>query len=67
MQLTDTISGIHDITQGRNPSGVTAAKAISALQEASQQIIRAKEREVGADAMIDVYKQTRLVNKVRLK
>jgi hypothetical protein len=58
MQLTDTISGIHDITQGRNPSGVTAAKAISALQEASQQIIRAKEREVGADAMIDVYKQT---------
>ena len=58
MQLTDTISGIHDITQGRNPSGVTAAKAISALQEASQQIIRAKEREVGADAMIDVNKQT---------
>ena len=58
MQLTDTISGIHDITQGRNPSGVTAAKAISALQEASQQIIRAKEREVGADAMIDLYKQT---------
>jgi len=58
MQLTDTISGIHDITQGRNPSGVTAAKAISALQEASQQIIRAKEREVGADAMIDLYKHS---------
>ena len=58
MQLTDSISGIHDITQGRNPSGVTAAKAISALQEASQQIIRAKEREVGGDAMVDLYKQT---------
>ena len=58
MQLTDTISGIHDITQGRNPSGVTAARAISALQEASQQIIRAKERDVGADAIIDLYKKT---------
>ena len=58
MQLTDSISGIHDITQGRNPSGVTAAKAISALQEASQQIIRAKERDVGSDATIDLYKKT---------
>ena len=58
MRLTDSISGVHDITQGRNPSGVTAAKAITALQEASQQIIRAKEREIGFDAVIDVYKQT---------
>ena len=58
MQLTDSISGVHDITQGRNPSGVTAAKAISALQEASQQIIRAKEREIGFDSIIDTYKQT---------
>lgn len=58
MQLTDSISGIHDITQGRNPSGVTAAKAISALQEASQQIIRAKEREIGFDSIIDIYKHT---------
>jgi len=58
MQLTDTISGVHDITQGRNPSGVTAAKAISALQEASQQIIRAKEREVGSDAIVELYKKT---------
>ena len=58
MQLTDSISGVHDITQGRNPSGVTAAKAISALQEASQQIIRAKEREIGFDSIIDIYKQT---------
>ena len=58
MQLTDSISGVHDITQGRNPSGVTAAKAISALQEASQQIIRAKEREVGSDAIVELYKKT---------
>ena len=58
MKLTDSVSGVHDITQGRNPSGVTAAKAITALQEASQQIIRAKEREVGFDATIDLYKHT---------
>ena len=58
MRLTDTISGVHDITQGRNPSGVTAAKAISALQEASQQIIRAKEREIGGDGIVDLYKRT---------
>ncbi|QDP54480.1 MAG: putative portal protein [Prokaryotic dsDNA virus sp.] len=58
MQMTDSISGIHDITQGRNPSGVTASRAIAQLQEASQQIIRAKERDVGTDAMIDIYKMT---------
>tara|TARA_Y100001963_G_scaffold157872_1_gene255491 strand:- start:6719 stop:8554 length:1836 start_codon:yes stop_codon:yes gene_type:complete len=56
MQLTDTISGIHDITQGRNPSGVTASRAIAQLQEASQQIIRAKERDIGTDAIVDLYK-----------
>jgi hypothetical protein len=49
---------VHDITQGRNPSGVTAGRAIAQLQEASQQIIRTKEREVGQDAVIDLYKYT---------
>jgi len=58
MQITDTVSGVHDITQGRNPSGVTAGRAIAQLQEASQQIIRTKEREVGQDAIIDLYKMT---------
>ena len=58
MQMTDTVSGVHDITQGRNPSGVTASRAIQQLQEASQQIIRAKEREVGNDAVIDLYKMS---------
>jgi hypothetical protein len=56
IQLADTVSGVHDITQGRNPSGVTASRAIQQLQEASQQVIRAKEREVGTDAIIDAYK-----------
>ncbi len=58
MQISDTVSGVHDITQGRNPSGVTAGRAIAQLQEASQQIIRTKEREVGQDAVVDCYKFT---------
>ena len=58
MQMADQVSGVHDITQGRNPSGVTSGRAISQLQEASQQIIRAKEREIGTDAVIDCYKKT---------
>ena len=58
MTITDTVSGVHDITQGRNPAGVTAGRAIAQLQEASQQIIRTKEREVGQDAIIDAYKFT---------
>ena len=36
----ETITGIHDITQGRRPAGITAATAISLLQEASQARIR---------------------------
>tara|TARA_B100000519_G_C14258300_1_gene446221 strand:+ start:3234 stop:5012 length:1779 start_codon:yes stop_codon:yes gene_type:complete len=58
IQLADTVSGVHDITQGRNPSGVTASRAIAQLQEASQQVIRTKEREVGQDAIINLYKYT---------
>lgn len=55
MQLVDQVSGVHDITQGRNPSGVTSGTAISQLQEASQQVIRTKEREVGQNAVVDLY------------
>ena len=58
MSLADTVSGVHEISRGFNPSGVTAGKAISQLQEASQQIIRAKEREIGTDAIIDLNKMT---------
>ena len=56
MSLADTVSGVHEISRGFNPTGVTAGKAISQLQEASQQIIRAKEREIGTDAIIDLNK-----------
>ena len=58
MGLADTVSGVHEISRGFNPTGVTAGKAISQLQEASQQIIRAKEREIGTDAIIDLNKMT---------
>ena len=58
IQLADSVSGVHDITQGRNPSGVTSGTAISQLQEASQQVIRTKEREVGQDAVVSLYKYT---------
>lgn len=44
MSLIDQQSGIHDVTQGRKPTGITAAEAINQLQEAAQTRIRIKER-----------------------
>ena len=38
----ETISGVHDVTQGRRPSGIQAGNAIMALQEAGQARIRIK-------------------------
>ena len=56
MQMSDTVSGVHDVTMGRKPGGVTAGSAIKALQEASQTIIRQKERDTNRDAIIDMYR-----------
>ena len=44
--FVDTISGVHDITQGRKPTGITAAAAMETMQEAAQTRIRLKERNL---------------------
>ena len=58
IEFADMVSGVHEISRGINPTGVVASRAIQQLQEASQQIIRAKEKSIGADAIIDIFKQT---------
>ena len=58
MRLADNVSGVHEVTKGMTPGSVTASRAIQQLNEASQTIIRAKEREIGIDAIIDIYKIT---------
>jgi hypothetical protein len=40
----ETVTGIHDVSQGRRPQGITAAAAIAELQEAGQARIRLKSR-----------------------
>ena len=42
----ESISGIHDVTQGRRPQGIEAASAITELQDAAQTRIRHKVREM---------------------
>lgn len=58
IEFADMVSGVHEISRGINPTGVVASRAIQQLQEASQQIIRSKEKSIGADAIIDIFKQT---------
>jgi len=42
----DSVSGVHDVTQGRKPAGITAGIAIDSLQEAAQTRIRLKSRYI---------------------
>jgi hypothetical protein len=45
-KLMDTVSGVHDITQGRKPPGITSGVALDTMQEAAQTRIRLKERNL---------------------
>lgn len=42
LKLTDVVTGIHDVMEGKKPTGITAASAIAALQEAAQARVRYK-------------------------
>lgn len=72
-QDIDTVSGIHDVTQGRKPTGVTAGVAIESLQEAAQTRLRLAAKfvefshKLAAEMMISIiyqyYTEPRTVRK----
>lgn len=53
----ETISGVHDVTQGRRPVGIQAGNAIMALQEAGQTRIRLKVKmlELGLSDLANMW------------
>jgi len=53
--VIESVSGIYDVTQGRRPTGITAAAAIAELQEAAQARIRLKARNLEM-ALREVYR-----------
>lgn len=72
--LADQQSGINDVTQGRKPTGITAAEALQTMQEAAQTRIRLKQRnmevslsrmgELVVSRMLQFYTTPRVVRMV---
>ena len=58
----DSITGVHDVTQGRQPSGITAGIAIAELQEAAQTRLRLKTRMMEKTLRTAGYKILRLIH-----
>lgn len=54
LQLIDVVSGVHDVMEGRKPTGITAGVAIAALQEAAQARIRRRISKEIADFVIEI-------------
>lgn len=54
MKLTDVVTGIHDVTEGRKPAGIESGRAILALQEAAQARIRYQISKTYAKVMKDM-------------
>lgn len=46
MGMSEKVSGVTEVSQGRKPPGVTAAAALDTLEEAAQTRIRLKERNM---------------------
>lgn len=55
--MMEQLLGIHDVVQGRQPSGVRAASAIIALQEAANIRVRQKTKHLGA-ALSEIVQQS---------
>ncbi len=53
----NTISGVHDVSQGRKPGQVTAASAIAKLQEAAQSRVRFKVKSSMRGPVKHLYKR----------
>ena len=66
IELADKTSSIHEVSRGIVSGSITAGKAIQALQEASSQVARKKERDIGNDALVSLYEKTIFILKNNL-
>lgn len=56
LKLTDVVTGIHDIIEGKKPTGITAASAIQELKESAQARVRFKISNEITDYVHDMGK-----------